>query len=33
MIRPLRRAHARISRGFWGLPILVAILIWRRYFP
>jgi hypothetical protein len=32
MIRPLRRAHARASYALWGLPVLVAIAMLRRYF-
>jgi hypothetical protein len=32
MIRPLRRAHARVAYALWGLPVLVAIVMWRRYF-
>lgn len=32
MIRPLRRAHARIALALWSLPILVAVATLRRYF-
>lgn len=32
MIRPLRRAHARVAYALWALPLLVAIMMLRRYF-
>lgn len=32
MIRPLRRAHLRVAYALWGLPLLAAILILRRFF-
>ena len=30
MIRPLRRAHARMAPWWWTLPILVGVAMLRR---
>jgi hypothetical protein len=31
MIRPLRRAHARMAIAWWSLPILVGVAMLGRY--
>jgi hypothetical protein len=31
MIRPLRRAHARMAIAWWSLPILVSAAMLGRY--
>lgn len=30
MIRPLRRAHARLTAAWWLLPLVIGVAMWTR---